>query len=244
METNLVVAGYVFNEDKVLLIHHKSSGLWLPPGGHIDPDENSDDALIRELKEETGLDIIILNMSKLPKEGNVIKPLAVPFDVNLHKVKDHLHCCFFYIAEAKNPEKAKPNKELLDLKWLTRDELETEDLQPDVKTQAKFAFDSYYRLSKTKLVRDHIPDIQEEDGEDPITHIAEDKEYKERLKAKLYEEVKEYLEDENLEELADLLEVIHAIAKDQNIEFSVLEELREKKKKERGGFSERIVLER
>ncbi|MDE2143958.1 MAG: NUDIX domain-containing protein, partial [Elusimicrobia bacterium] len=51
-----VVSAYAVREGKVLLIKHKKLGLWLAPGGHIDEGETPDEAALRELKEETGLE--------------------------------------------------------------------------------------------------------------------------------------------------------------------------------------------
>jgi len=95
-----------------------------------------------------------------------------------------------------------------------------------------------------KLVRDKIPQIIKDKGVIPVIHIADDFEYWERLKAKLQEEVDEVLEDANVdEELADVLEVIHAILDFKGIKFEELEQIRLKKKDERGGFKNKIILE-
>lgn len=95
-----------------------------------------------------------------------------------------------------------------------------------------------------KLVRDKIPEIIKADNRLPITRIATDSEYWKKLKAKLQEEVEEVLEDTNVEEeLADLLEVIHGILNYRGTTFQELEDLRLKKLKERGGYSDRIILE-
>ena len=58
MKIDLDVAGYIFDGEKVLLVHNKKLDLWLPVGGHIEKDETPDDALLREVKEETGLELI------------------------------------------------------------------------------------------------------------------------------------------------------------------------------------------
>ncbi len=93
-----------------------------------------------------------------------------------------------------------------------------------------------------KLVRDKIPEIIAHEGKKAIVRVADDTEYFLLLKEKLKEEVAEYLESENVEELADILEVIHALAKHQNIIPQQLEHVRQQKARERGQFSKRLVL--
>ena len=89
---DLTVAGYIIDEDRVLLIEHKKLGLWLPVGGHIDPNETPDQAMVREAKEEVGLDIKLLQIPiEIPVIKPVIKHTALPFYCNIHKVKDHDH---------------------------------------------------------------------------------------------------------------------------------------------------------
>lgn len=99
-------------------------------------------------------------------------------------------------------------------------------------------------MKYNKLVRDKIPQIIEDRGTTPITYIADDEEYWERLKAKLQEEVDEVLEDTNvIEELADVLEVVNAILAFKGVTFEELEQIRLKKNEERGGFKNKIILE-
>jgi len=93
-----------------------------------------------------------------------------------------------------------------------------------------------------KLVRDNIPTIIEDDNKMTITYICDDEEYYLRLKKKLLEEVNEFIEDENIEELADILEVIYAIGKHKGIPKEQLEAIRAKKVQERGAFDKKIVL--
>lgn len=66
MKTDLVIAGYIIHQNKVLLIHHRKLNLWLPVGGHIDENETPDQALLREIKEEISIDVEILNQSDMP----------------------------------------------------------------------------------------------------------------------------------------------------------------------------------
>ena len=95
-----------------------------------------------------------------------------------------------------------------------------------------------------KLVRDKIPEIIKIRGDVPFVHIADEKEYEGALRTKLGEEVKEFLADPSVEEVADILEVLRAICELKGVEINNLEEVRKKKVEERGGFKQRIILER
>ncbi len=94
-----------------------------------------------------------------------------------------------------------------------------------------------------KLVRDRIPEIIEKDGRTCKTHILTDEEYIVALEEKLNEEVAEYQKDKNLEEMADVLEVLQAICIARGYTLEDLEKLRSKKANDRGGFSKKIFLE-
>lgn len=94
-----------------------------------------------------------------------------------------------------------------------------------------------------KLVRDKIPEIIKQSGRVPQSHIAEPAEYDILVKQKLEEEVKEFLASENIEELADVLEIIHTIAENKKIDWDKLEQIRINKIQKNGGFSKRIVLD-
>lgn len=97
-----------------------------------------------------------------------------------------------------------------------------------------------------KLVRDRIPVIIENTGKKFITRVLDNEEYIKELKTKSFEELNEYINAENdkdaLEELADLLEIIHALAECHGASFEKVEEVRQKKAEMRGGFKEKIFL--
>ena len=95
-----------------------------------------------------------------------------------------------------------------------------------------------------KLVRDNIPDIILKEGSLPTTRILEDEEYIKELNKKLMEEVNEYLEAENIEEMVDILEVIRAILDYRKVTYEEIEEKRIKKAKKRGAFKDKIFLEK
>jgi 8-oxo-dGTP diphosphatase len=141
MKIDLTVAGYIIDKGKVLLVHHSKLDLWLPVGGHIDENETPDDALIREVKEETNLDIEFLVRSTLPHEGNMKKNLALPFCTNVHSVGDHDHYCLFFVCKPLDPSMIKINEELRNYKWFSERELGEGIVPADVRNQARLALE-------------------------------------------------------------------------------------------------------
>ena len=95
----------------------------------------------------------------------------------------------------------------------------------------------------SKLVRDKIPQIIEQEGRQVHMHICDEQEFVERLRDKLQEEVSEFLQDNTVEELADILEVVYALANTQHVSSQQLEAMRSDKAQKRGGFSKRIVID-
>lgn len=95
-----------------------------------------------------------------------------------------------------------------------------------------------------KLVRDKIPEIIEKAGKKAYTHILSEEDYMTELDKKLNEECAEYQADKSIEELADMLEVMYAIAEARGWSVSELEAVRREKAEKRGAFERRIFLER
>ncbi len=99
-------------------------------------------------------------------------------------------------------------------------------------------------MPEPKLVRDRIPTIIQATGATPITYAADPVEYRRRLRDKLREEVTEFLASDDAhapEELADVLEVVYAIAAKSGVDREQLEKVRAAKAEQRGGFAGRIV---
>ena len=93
-----------------------------------------------------------------------------------------------------------------------------------------------------KLVRDKIPEIIELSGKTCVTEILSDADYLRMVDAKLDEELAEYHEDQNIEELADLIEVIYAAAKARGYTLEQLETVRTEKAAKRGAFEKKFLL--
>ena len=93
-----------------------------------------------------------------------------------------------------------------------------------------------------KLVRDRIPEIIRQNGSECDTRTLDQHEFQHHLKIKLKEEVAEYLDSDSVDELADIMEVLHALAAVHGVDAGELERLRQEKAEARGGFQERILL--
>ena len=95
-----------------------------------------------------------------------------------------------------------------------------------------------------KLVRDRIPEIIEASGRICVTEILSDEDYLLMVDAKLDEELAEYHADQNIEELADLMEVIRACVVARGYSVEELEQVRAEKAAKRGGFEKKILLKK
>jgi len=93
-----------------------------------------------------------------------------------------------------------------------------------------------------KLVRDRIPEIIEANGHKCEVRILSEAEYVLELKKKLQEEVAEYLEEGSIEELADILEVLHSLTVASGSSIQSVEEIRLNKASERGSFDNKVFL--
>lgn len=139
------VAAYIVHDDKVLLIHHKGLNTWLPIGGHVELDEDTDHALFREIEEECGLKEHQLTVLTTRPQflGSKSRPLLTPNYMDIHPIKDgheHIGMVFFAHSTSKNITLAE--QEHNDIRWFTEAELNdsTFGVRSDVTWYAKEAF--------------------------------------------------------------------------------------------------------
>lgn len=95
-----------------------------------------------------------------------------------------------------------------------------------------------------KLVRDNIPEIIKKQDEVPYVSVLDDVKYNTELRKKLTEEVREYLESEEIEELADIIEVIEALANHKGSSLEKVLEIKANKAKKNGKFEKKLFLEK
>lgn len=97
-----------------------------------------------------------------------------------------------------------------------------------------------------KLVRDRIPEVITRNGKTCSTRILDNEEYIEELKKKSFEELEEYVkaqtDEEAMEELADILEILHALAKVHGSTIRDVDDIRKSKAEKRGGFRDKVFL--
>jgi 8-oxo-dGTP pyrophosphatase MutT (NUDIX family) len=133
---------FIVHNNKVLLRKHDKLGIWLGVGGHIELDEDPNQAAIREVKEEVGLDVELYNPTNLHKREN-FKELIPPKHINRHKINDtHEHIALVYFAKANTDQLVLSKIEVTeDCKWLTKEELNDLNLNKDIKKYAIHALE-------------------------------------------------------------------------------------------------------
>ncbi|HEX7577833.1 MAG TPA: NUDIX domain-containing protein [Verrucomicrobiae bacterium] len=98
---DFTVAIFVVHDGKVLLIHHRKLDKWLPLGGHIELDEDPEQAALREAKEESGLDVELLG-ERPPTTSPGTRALIAPRFLDIHRINDtHEHIGMIYWARPK-----------------------------------------------------------------------------------------------------------------------------------------------
>jgi 8-oxo-dGTP pyrophosphatase MutT (NUDIX family) len=98
---DFTVAIFVVHEGKILLVHHRKLDQWLPLGGHIELDEDPEQAALREAKEESGLEVELLG-ERPPTTSPGTRALIAPRFLDIHRISDtHEHIGLMYWARPK-----------------------------------------------------------------------------------------------------------------------------------------------
>jgi 8-oxo-dGTP pyrophosphatase MutT (NUDIX family) len=133
---DFTVAIFVVHEGKVVVIHHRNLDKWLPLGGHIELDEDPEQAALREAKEESGLDVELLG-ERPPTTSLGTRALIAPRFLDIHRISDtHEHIGMIYWARPKNGTLALAADEHHDIRWCSSEELDS--LQPPMSDAVKW----------------------------------------------------------------------------------------------------------
>ena len=140
---DFTITAFIVYDNKVLLVNHPRYNKWIPMGGHIELDEDPEEALFREIREETGLDVEILS-DRPQVESPGTKFLLTPNYIDVHEANlPHRHISFTYFAKAKNNQHVLSNEHDA-IKWFSQEELEDPmyNLTPSVKFYATKALET------------------------------------------------------------------------------------------------------
>ncbi len=135
---DFTVAVFVVHNSKVLLHFHQKLQRWLPPGGHIDPNELPDEAAVREVMEETGVACTLLRGDTLTFDDPTLPvQLVTPAGIQLEQIgPDHQHIDLIYYATGA-PAEARDQ-----VGWFALDELGPLDLTEEITMRCALAIES------------------------------------------------------------------------------------------------------
>lgn len=131
-DIDFTVGAAIVYRGKVLLVDHPRYGMWLMPGGHIELTEDTDEALLREIREETGFgpdDIEVVAERIDPDDAGDTKPLWVPRWMNIHPANPpHRHIGLIYLVRAKTDRVTLDGGEHREIRWFSAEEVRNFDL--------------------------------------------------------------------------------------------------------------------
>lgn len=135
MKREYTATCYIFKDEKVLFVYHKKFQKWMPPGGHVDPNETPQEAAVREVLEETGLTVqLISDESHLhyPNVTSLTRPyMCLLEEIPAYKnIEAHQHIDFIFLAEVIGGTEKVNSDESDALRWFSYEELLT--LSPGV----------------------------------------------------------------------------------------------------------------
>ena len=133
---DFTVAIFVVHEGRVLLVHHRKLNKWLPLGGHIELDEDPEQAARREAQEESGFEVELLG-ERPPTTEPGTRALLAPRFLDIHRISDtHEHIGMIYFARPKAGALALAAEEHHDIRWVSSAELDA--LQPTMSNAVKW----------------------------------------------------------------------------------------------------------
>lgn len=133
---DFTVAIFVIRDRRVLLIHHRKLDKWLPLGGHIELDEDPEQAAVREAKEESGLDVELLG-ERPPTTEPGTRALIAPRFLDIHRISaTHEHIGMIYWARPKRGTTTLAVEEHHDIRWCSATDLD--ELQPAMSAAVKW----------------------------------------------------------------------------------------------------------
>ncbi|MBI2148229.1 NUDIX domain-containing protein [Candidatus Woesearchaeota archaeon] len=140
---DFTVEVFIVHKNKVLLRKHDKYKIWLSIGGHIELNEDPNQAAIREVKEEVGLNVKLAGYNMLFSDNNEYYELIPPKFLNRHRInEDHEHISLIYFAVSDTDKLMLSQEELSEeCRWFTLDELDNYDIKESIKFYARKALE-------------------------------------------------------------------------------------------------------
>jgi 8-oxo-dGTP pyrophosphatase MutT (NUDIX family) len=137
----LCATAFLVRDGKTLLHRHKKLGMWLPPGGHVDEGEHPDEAVLREVREETGLAAEFLVPPAEPvMSGGRVLSLHQPQRVQVEEIPNHpSHIDLIYFMRAGAGPVRPGDGESADWRWLSAAELSDPEITDEIRDTARAA---------------------------------------------------------------------------------------------------------
>jgi ADP-ribose pyrophosphatase YjhB (NUDIX family) len=141
MTRDFTATTFVVHEGRTLLLLHRKLGKWFPPGGHIDPPELPDQAAIREVREESGLEVELL--ARGTTLGDV-RVLPQPYCILLEDIgPGHQHIDLIYFGRVCGGSLAHAEREAHAARWFTWEALGDPEIAEDICVLGRRAIESY-----------------------------------------------------------------------------------------------------
>jgi ADP-ribose pyrophosphatase YjhB (NUDIX family) len=132
---------FVVHEGRTLLLLHRKLGKWFPPGGHIDPHELPDQAALREVREESGLEV---ELAEAGRQLGPVRVLPQPYCILLENIgPGHQHIDLIYFAQVRGGTLAHAEREARAARWFTWDELAAPEIAEDIRELGRRAIERF-----------------------------------------------------------------------------------------------------
>lgn len=144
-KVDFTVEVFIVYKNRVLLRKHDKYKIWLSVGGHIELHEDPNQAAIREVREEVGLDVRLFGNVPEIVEGEDYSELLPPRFINRHRINpthEHVSCVFFAKSDT-DKIKAATDEVSEEIRWFDREELDSSryELKDHVRYYAKKALE-------------------------------------------------------------------------------------------------------
>jgi 8-oxo-dGTP diphosphatase len=140
--SHFTASGVVVQDGHILLVHHKRIGAWVPPGGHIEPDEMPEETVVREILEETGVEVEVLSETMpettTPDAIFLARPLFVQAVLAVEKGERYYHVDLAYLCRPKANGSGSglplliSNEEVKESRWIKLSEISSVPLANNV----------------------------------------------------------------------------------------------------------------